>query len=110
MWNIVLIIVTFGLAQFGMFLNRGGPVVSVHSFAASSLGWIFLAFMAFTMIFSFSLFFFRYNKLKADRSIESPLSREVAFLINNLLLLLIAFITMWGAIFPLITAVSGSDS
>ena len=105
MWNIVLIIVTFGLAQFGMFLNRGGPVVSVHSFAASSLGWIFLAFMAFTMIFSFSLFFFRYDKLKADRSIESPLSREVAFLINNLLLLLIAFVTMWGAIFPLITQV-----
>jgi len=105
MWNIILIIITFGLAQFGMFLNRGGPVVSVHSFAASSLGWVFLAFMAFTMIFSFSLFFSRYNKLKADRNIESPLSREVAFLINNLLLLLIAFITMWGAIFPLITLI-----
>ena len=105
MWNIVLIIITFGLAQFGMFLNRGGPVVSVHSFAASTLGWLFLAFMAVTMLASLGLFFLRYGRLKSAQNLESALSREVAFLVNNLLLLLIAFVTMWGAIFPLITEV-----
>ncbi len=105
MWNIVLIIVAFGLAQFGMFLNRGGPVVSVHSFAASTLGWTFLAFMGLTMLAAFVLFFLRYGNLKSAQNLESALSREVAFLVNNVLLLAIAFITMWGAIFPLITQV-----
>ena len=42
MWNMVLIIVSFAMAQMGMFINRGGPVPSVHSFAESTMGWIFL--------------------------------------------------------------------
>ena len=36
-WNVILIFLAFVLAQFGMFINRGGPVVSVHSFDASKL-------------------------------------------------------------------------
>ena len=46
MWNMALIIVAFTMAQMGMFINRGGPVPSVHSFAQSTMGWLFLAFMA----------------------------------------------------------------
>ena len=38
MWNIVMINIAFSLALYGMFMNRGGPVPSVHSFGASSLG------------------------------------------------------------------------
>ena len=37
-WNVVLMNVAFTLALFGIFINRGGPVVSVHSFASSTLG------------------------------------------------------------------------
>ena len=48
-WNMVIIIVAFTLAQMGMFINRGGPVPSVHSFAQSTMGWLFLAFMAGTL-------------------------------------------------------------
>ncbi len=105
MWNMVLIIIAFGLAQFGMFLNRGGPVVSVHSFAESILGWVFLSFMAFTLLGSLALFFYRYSSLKSAQPLQSVLSREVAFLVNNLLLLAIAFVTMWGVVFPLISQV-----
>ncbi len=47
MWNMALIIIAFAFAQFGMFINRGGPVPSVHSFGPSTLGWIFLVFMGF---------------------------------------------------------------
>ena len=50
MWNMVLIIVGFTLAQMGMFINRGGPVPSVHSFAQSTMGWLFLFFMAATVV------------------------------------------------------------
>ena len=52
MWNIVLISIAFTLAQMGMFINRGGPVPSVHSFAQSTMGWLFLIFMGFTLIAS----------------------------------------------------------
>ena len=105
MWNIVLVILAFGLAQFGMFLNRGGPVPSIHSFGQSTLGWIFLLFMAITMVAAFSLFFARYSSLKSAQSLESTLSREAAFLVNNLLFLAVAFVTFWGVVFPLVSDV-----
>ena len=103
MWNIVLINVAFGLALYGMFMNRGGSVPSVHSFGASTLGWIFLLFLAVGVIVPFAVFFWRYNKLKSDRDLDSMLSREAAFLINNLLLLAIAFVTLWGTVYPLLS-------
>ena len=103
MWNLALLIIAFGFAQFGMFINRGGPVPSVHSFGASTLGWIFLMFMGVTMLISFAIFFWRYNSLKSSQTLESALSREGAFLVNNLLFLGVAFVTLWGVVYPLIS-------
>ena len=100
MWNIVLIIVAFTLAQMGMFINRGGPVPSVHSFAQSSMGWLFLGFMAFTLIGSLAAFVWKMNTLKSRENLDSMLSRESAFLAQNVLFLVVAFVTLWGTIFP----------
>ena len=105
MWNIVLINLAFGLALYGMFMNRGGPVPSVHSFGASTLGWVFLMFTGIGVVVPFGIFFFRYTSLKSAQNLESSLSREAAFLVNNLLLLAIAFVTLWGVVFPLISEV-----
>ena len=102
MWNIVLINVAFGLALYGMFVNRGGPVPSVHSFGASTLGWVFLLFLGVGVLVPFAVFFWRYPLLKSARNLDSMLSREAAFLANNLLLLGIAFVTLWGTVYPLI--------
>ena len=110
MWNIVLINIAFGLALYGMFMNRGGAVPSVHSFGASSLGWVFLMFTGFGVLAPFTLFFWRYNILKSARSLESIMSREAAFLLNNLLLLGIAFVTLWGVVFPLISELTRGDT
>jgi len=103
MWNIVLINIAFGLSLFGMFINRGGPVPSVHSFAASTLGWVFLTFMIVGVVVPFIIFFWRFNLLKSARPLESSLSREAAFLVNNLLLLGVAFVTLWGVVYPLVS-------
>lgn len=103
MWNIVLISLAFNLAALGMFFNRAGPVPSVHSFAESTIGWAFLSFFAISVAFSISLFFLRYDRLKSARNLESSLSREAAFLVNNLLLLAVVFVTLWGVVFPLIS-------
>ena len=106
MWNIVLINIAFGLALYGMFMNRGGPVPSVHSFGASTLGWVFLMFTGIGVVVPFTVFFLRYSSLKSAQTLESSLSREAAFLVNNLLFLGIAFATLWGVVYPLISQVT----
>jgi cytochrome c-type biogenesis protein CcmF len=101
MWNVALLNIAFVLAQLGMFINRGGPVVSVHSFAASTLGVIFMVFMIASLVFAFGLFLWRMPRLKSDRAMESFLSRESAFLVNNFLFLAVMAVTLWGVLFPL---------
>jgi cytochrome c-type biogenesis protein CcmF len=100
MWNVALLNIAFVLAQLGMFINRGGPVVSVHSFASSSLGVVFITFMMISLVFAFGVFLWRYPQLKSDRAVESFLSREAAFLVNNFLLLAVVAVTLWGVVFP----------
>ena len=102
MWNIVLVTVAFTLAEMGMFINRGGPVPSVHSFAQSTMGWSFLFFMGFTLLGSLAAFGWRMGALKSRERLESMLSRESAFLTQNVLFLAVAFITLWGTIYPVI--------
>ena len=109
MWNIVLINVAFGLALYGMFMNRGGSVPSVHSFGASNLGWIFLLFLAVGVLVPFAIFIWRYPLLKSARNLDSMLSREAAFLFNNLLLLAIAFVSLWGTVYPLISRLTSNE-
>ena len=101
MWNIVLIDIAFILSLLGVSINRGGTVVSVHSFAESSLGLLFLGFMILSLVFAFSIFLWRYPKLQSERAVESFLSREASFLVNNFLLLVVTSVTLWGVLFPL---------
>ena len=101
MWNMVLIIVSFTMAQLGMFINRGGPVPSVHSFAESTMGWVFLAVMGLTLFCSVLIFVSKYDSLQSRGRLESFISREAAFLGQNILFLLIAFVTLWGTVFPI---------
>jgi cytochrome c-type biogenesis protein CcmF len=103
LWNIALINISYVLGAFGIFINRGGPVPSVHSFGASTLGWVFLLFLGVVAFASFGVFFYRFALLRSSASLESALSRESAFLVNNLLFLGIAFVTLWGVVFPLIS-------
>ena len=101
MWNMVLIIVAFTLAQMGMFINRGGPVPSVHSFAQSTQGWLFLGFMAVTLAGSVIALVWRMDTLKSREGLDSMLSRESAFLVQNVLFLTVALVTLWGTVFPI---------
>lgn len=103
-WNMFLVIASFALSIFGTFEVRSGIISSVHSFAYSDIGGYFFAFLAIVILFSISLFFFRLPKLKAEQEFDSVVSREGVFLLNNLMLLGITFATLWGTLFPLISA------
>src|SRR5579859_6525742 len=101
-WNILLIMVAFFLSIFGTFVVRSGILASVHAFAVSLIGPYFLSFLSLAIVGSLGLFFWRLPKLKADNQLDSLLSRESSFLLNNLLFLGIAFAIFWGTIYPLV--------
>lgn len=108
-WNLLLILTTFCLSIFGTFVVRGGLLASVHNFARSSLGPAFLTFLGLVLIVSLFFYFKRQALLESERRFDSLVSKESSFLLNNLLLVGIAFATFWGTIFPLITeTVNGS--
>jgi len=102
-WNMTLIIVTFALTIFGTFLTRSGVISSVHSFTQSGLGPFFMAFLCFVLVGSSALLVWRLDSLRPRHKLDSLLSRESAFLFNNLLLVGIAFSTLWGTIFPVLS-------
>lgn len=103
-WNLALVITSFALSIFGTFEVRSGIISSVHSFAYSDIGTYFLTFLVIIIIFSTGLFLFRLPKLRPEQEFDSVISREGVFLLNNLLLVGIAFATLWGTLFPLISA------
>jgi cytochrome c-type biogenesis protein CcmF len=102
-WNLGLIIGTFLLSIFGTFITRSGVIASVHSFTQSSVGYFFLAFLVVAAILSYTLLHTRWALLEADVELESVLSREAAFLFNNLLFVGIAFSVLWGTLFPILS-------
>ncbi|MFC2003917.1 heme lyase CcmF/NrfE family subunit, partial [Chloroflexota bacterium] len=104
-WNMVLIIMTFSLSIFGTFLTRSGILSSVHTFSESSLGPFFLVFIGATIIGSMGLVYYRSEGLKSEGEMESLVSRESTFLLNNLLLVGAVFAILLGTIFPLISQV-----
>jgi cytochrome c-type biogenesis protein CcmF len=103
-WNMSLVLLTFLLTIFATFLTRSGLIESVHSFAQNtSIALIFLAFMGSIFMASVVLIIYRLPDLRSENQIQSFLSREAAFLFNNLILLGAAFAVLWGTIFPLVT-------
>ena len=102
-WNVILIIITFFLSIFGTFITRSGIISSVHSFAQSDIGPYFLGFIALILLFSFTVVIYRAEYLKTDTRFDSIISRESAFIFNNLLFLGAAFTVFLGTIFPILT-------
>lgn len=104
-WNISLLVATFSLTILGTFLTRSGVLNSVHAFSESGIGMWFLSFFAVVLISSVFLIGWRGDRLRSPGIIDSPFSREAAFLANNVLFALFAFIVLLGTVFPLIVEV-----
>ena len=102
-WNVTLVVSTFLLSIFGTFITRSGIISSVHSFAQSPVGNWFAGFLILSIVVTAYLVATRLNDLEAKASLESMVSREAAFLYNNVVLVGIAFSVLWGTLFPIIT-------
>jgi len=102
-WNMALVILTFSLTIFGTFLTRSGVISSVHSFTQSGLGPYFMTFLILELCVALGLLFYRLPELKSENELDSLLSREAAFLLNNWVFVGLAFATFWGTVFPVLS-------
>lgn len=102
-WNMALIILTFGLTIMGTLITRSGIINSIHTFSNSGLGPYLFVFFLIVAGGGFGLLIYRLPQLKSENELDSIVSRESAFLFNNLILLGIAFTTLWGTTFPFIS-------
>ncbi|MDH5804012.1 MAG: heme lyase CcmF/NrfE family subunit [Gemmatimonadota bacterium] len=102
-WNVVLVALSFLLSIFGTFITRSGIISSVHSFAQSNVGFVFLAFLIIASAFLVWLLWSRLPLLEPEGHLESMVSREASFLFNNLLFVGMAFAVLWGTLFPIIS-------
>ncbi|MEY4400326.1 MAG: cytochrome c-type biosis protein CcmF [Actinomycetota bacterium] len=101
-WNVSLLIATFSLTILGTFLTRSGVLNSVHAFSESDIGPWLLTMFAVVVAVSLALIFWRGDQLRADARVETIYSREGAFLVNNVLFAVFAFVVLLGTVFPLI--------
>jgi cytochrome c-type biogenesis protein CcmF len=107
-WNLSLIIIAFSLTIFGTFLTRSGILSSIHAFSSGPVGGFFLGFLAIILLGSFGLLAYRADLLKEQPELDSMVSRESAFLLNNIVLVSALFTIFLGTIFPLVSeAVAG---
>jgi cytochrome c-type biogenesis protein CcmF len=108
-WNLSLLCATFALTILGTFLTRSGVLESVHAFTESGIGPAFLAFFALIVGVSVFLIGWRGDRLRAPGRIDSPVSREGAFMANNLLFAAFAFVVLLGTVFPLLVEAVNGD-
>ena len=101
-WNVSLVLATGTLAILGTFLVRSGILDSIHAFGASTLGVPFVILIGIMIGGSIGLVVWRREALRSENRLDSLLSREAIFLLNNLVLVAMAFVVFWGTFWPLI--------
>jgi cytochrome c-type biogenesis protein CcmF len=100
-WNLSLAVGGFALTTFGTFLTRGSILSSVHTFAQSAVGPMYLGFLVLVLLGGFGLIAMRAWRLRTEGRFDAVLSREAAFMGNNLGLLVLTLVVLLGTIFPL---------
>ena len=101
-WTVSLIIATFLLTILGTFLTRSGVIASVHAFSEGLIGPFFLGYLGVVLLLSLGLIAWKSEHLRAAGTMDSIVSRETAFLFNNLLFVAFTFVVLLGTMFPLL--------
>jgi cytochrome c-type biogenesis protein CcmF len=102
-WNATLVVGTFSMALLGTFLVRSGVLQSIHAFGDNTVGPYILGLIGVVVIGSTALIVSRLDDLRSEKRIDSLVSREAVFLVNNLLLVGLVAVIFWGTFFPLIS-------
>jgi cytochrome c-type biogenesis protein CcmF len=108
-WNLSLVCATFSLTILGTFLTRSGVIASVHAFTEGDIGAWLLGFFGLTVAVTLALIGWRADRLRSPGIIDSPVSREGAFLANNVIFTGFAFVVLLGTVFPLLVEAANDD-
>ena len=101
-WSLLLSILSFGASLLGTFLVRSGVLTSVHAFALDPERGLFILGIFTYFIFGALLIYSLKNTKTQSESTYSLTSIEFGFLLNNLLLVVLAISIMFGTVFPLL--------
>jgi cytochrome c-type biogenesis protein CcmF len=104
-WNVTLIVLTYALAVFGTFLTRSGLLSSIHTFSEGPIGKFFLPFLGLLLVGGLGMVAYRLDALRSENRLDSLISRESAFIANNVLFVGAAFTVLWGTIYPIVAEV-----
>jgi cytochrome c-type biogenesis protein CcmF len=108
-WNLSLVCATFALTILGTFITRSGVLRSVHAFSESTIGPLLLGFFALVVSCTIGLIAWRGDRLRSPGRIDSPVSREGAFMANNVLFAAFALVVLLGTVFPLVVEALNGD-
>ncbi len=108
-WNVVLITLSFLLTLLGTFITRSGLIDSVHTFAQSSIGTYFFVLLVAAVTLCTVMLALRWKGLKSEAAMDSPLSREAVFLMNNWILVGMVFVVLWGTLYPKLYEMASGD-
>ena len=101
-WSLLLAIMAFSLSLVGTFLVRSGVLTSVHAFAVDpQRGLTILLFLLVVIGGGLLLFATRAHVLKPQQT-PHAVSREIALLLNNVLLVVIMLTVLMGTLYPLL--------
>ncbi len=101
-WTTLLAIAAFSFSLLGTFLVRSGVLTSVHAFANDPVrGTYILIFLGVVVGSSLTLFAVRASTVSVT-SWFGWLSREILFLINNLILAVVTLMVLIGTLQPII--------
>jgi cytochrome c-type biogenesis protein CcmF len=109
-WTGALVVATFVLTLVGTFLTRSGIVASVHSFTQSAIGPWFLGGILVALTLGLGLLVWRLPDLIGGGRTSGTVSRESAFLLNNVLFLGLTFAVLFGTLLPLLVAATSGDT
>ena len=111
-WNASLVLLTGIMAIVGDFLVRSGILSSIHAFVSDpTLNISFVALISLMVVGSVWLVTWRRDRLTSDHKLDSLISREGVFLLQNLVLVALTAVIFWLTFFPLISeAITGTQT
>ncbi len=108
-WSLLLIIFTFELTLLSPFITHGGIESPLHGFYGSPLPPYILAAILVTLISSLVLLYIRHRDLERETKPASLISREGAFLLTNIILVVLVLVILVGTVLPrVVEAVGGA--
>jgi len=106
-WTVLLAITTFSLSLLGTFIVRSGLLTSVHAFASDpERGLFILVFLLIVIGGSLLLYSLRAYKIRSTVGF-ALFSKESNLLLNNVFLIVTAFMVFLGTLFPLVIEAMG---